>query len=119
MKPCSPTPWFMGTTIVDTGEEGWDGTIQSGPSNREIEDAEEAKGTINSFIPAPTEIGSFCYEGDAQIACALVNARDQILEALKMGLASCRQTMGNSQTIPVKTITAAIAIFDGLPVPGE
>jgi hypothetical protein len=118
MKPCSPTPWFLGTTIVDPGEEGWDGTIQSGPSNREIEDAEEAKGTINSFIPAPTEIGSFCYEGDAQIACALVNASDQILEALKMGYTAVVSS-GGTEGIASRTIAAVIANIERLPTPGE
>lgn len=31
----SGEPWWLGTMLVDPGVEGWDGTVQSGPSDEE------------------------------------------------------------------------------------
>lgn len=77
--PHSPTPWYLGKTLVDREEEGWDGTILSNPAEEEIQ-AEIAAG----LEPEPFEVARVTDAQDARRIVQCVNAHDDLLAALEV-----------------------------------
>lgn len=75
-KRHTPTPWHLGTMLVDPGVEGWDGTIQAPPTPDDVADA-QARG----YDPAPYTVAEVGDEADARLIVTAVNAHADLLAA--------------------------------------
>lgn len=73
MSVSTPEPWYLGTMLVDPGEEGWDGTIQSGPTPQEIAEADVAGNPIDCDAEC-WQVAEVTDEADARRIVAAINA---------------------------------------------